>query len=219
MNDTFAGLYLESQGWGGGGDSRKLTTSAPKFWREWGILYSICIEGPFSVDRYRNNNFLQNSYWPSDPIWWPRSGSTLAQVMAFLNQCWLLKEFLWQSSASNLTSAQATILYNEFENYTFKITATSPRSQWVKGQTDGQTNRWRLPWQYPSLHPRGLWLQICDTQLGDIKWYVVLLIATQTPTKWETQIARFMWPTWGPPGSCRSQLGPMSAPRTLLSGK
>ena len=34
-----------------------------------------------------------------------------------------------------------------------------------------------------------------------------------------TQIARFMGPTWGPPGSCRSQMGPMWAPWTLLSGK
>ena len=35
----------------------------------------------------------------------------------------------------------------------------------------------------------------------------------------ETQIARFMEPTWGPPGSCRPQRGPMLAPWTLLSGK
>ena len=33
-----------------------------------------------------------------------------------------------------------------------------------------------------------------------------------------SQIERFMWPTWGPPGSCRSQVGPMLAPWTLLSG-
>ena len=32
------------------------------------------------------------------------------------------------------------------------------------------------------------------------------------------QIVRFMGPTWGPPGSCRPQMGPMSAPWTLLSG-
>ena len=25
-----------------------------------------------------------------------------------------------------------------------------------------------------------------------------------------TQIARFMWPTWGPPGTCRPQVGPMN---------
>ena len=33
-----------------------------------------------------------------------------------------------------------------------------------------------------------------------------------------TQITRFMGPTWGPPGSCRPQMGPMLAPWTLLSG-
>ena len=32
------------------------------------------------------------------------------------------------------------------------------------------------------------------------------------------QIARFMGPTWSPPGSCLPQLGPMLAPWTLLSG-
>ena len=32
------------------------------------------------------------------------------------------------------------------------------------------------------------------------------------------QIATFMGPTWGPPGSCRPQMGPMVAPWILLSG-
>ena len=33
-----------------------------------------------------------------------------------------------------------------------------------------------------------------------------------------SQIAKFMGPTWGPPGTCRPQMGPMWAPWTLLSG-
>ena len=33
-----------------------------------------------------------------------------------------------------------------------------------------------------------------------------------------TQIEKLMEPTWGPPGSCRPQMGPMLAPWTLLSG-
>ena len=33
-----------------------------------------------------------------------------------------------------------------------------------------------------------------------------------------SQIARFMGPTWGPPGSCHPQVGPMLAPWILLSG-
>ena len=33
-----------------------------------------------------------------------------------------------------------------------------------------------------------------------------------------TKIVKFMGPTWGPPGSCELQMGPMLAPWTLLSG-
>ena len=33
-----------------------------------------------------------------------------------------------------------------------------------------------------------------------------------------SQMARFMGPTWGPPGYDRTQVGPMLAPWTLLSG-
>ena len=33
-----------------------------------------------------------------------------------------------------------------------------------------------------------------------------------------SQIAKFMGPTWGPPGSCRPQVGPVLASWTLLSG-
>ena len=36
--------------------------------------------------------------------------------------------------------------------------------------------------------------------------------------KLPSQITKFMGPTWGPPGSCRPQMGPMLAPGTLLSG-
>ena len=36
--------------------------------------------------------------------------------------------------------------------------------------------------------------------------------------QWAPRIARFMGPTWGPPGSCRPQMGPILAPWTLLSG-
>ena len=48
----------------------------------------------------------------------------------FLNRCWLLIcEVLWHSSESSFKgSAEATILYNDFENYIFKIITTSPRA-------------------------------------------------------------------------------------------
>ena len=38
------------------------------------------------------------------------------------------------------------------------------------------------------------------------------------PLTKRSQIARFMGPTWGPPGSCQPQMGPMLAPWTLLLG-
>ena len=56
------------------------------------------------------------------------------------------------------------------------------------------------------------------------------IILAVHPEKWSThtriilisfckvpQIAMFMGSTWGPPGSCRLQMGPMLAPWTLLS--
>ena len=46
--------------------------------------------------------------------------------------------------------------------------------------------------------------------------FITRMIFTHTDTV--SQIARFMGPTWGPSGSCRTQMGPMLAPWTLLSG-
>ena len=45
--------------------------------------------------------------------------------------------------------------------------------------------------------------------LIDLNWQVFIICP---------QIAKFMGPTWGPPGSCRPQMDPMLAPWTLLSG-
>ena len=42
--------------------------------------------------------------------------------------------------------------------------------------------------------------------------------SSNSPQKETHQIAKFIGPTWGPPGSCRPQMGPMLAPWTLLSG-
>ena len=60
------------------------------------------------------------------------------------------------------------------------------------------------------------------------RWHICGVIAKLGPQKlvWSQymdrrsipQIAKFMGPTWGPPGSCRPQMGPMLAPWTLLSG-
>ena len=51
------------------------------------------------------------------------------------------------------------------------------------------------------------------TQLCCCKCYNGDSLFHQTP-----QTARFMGPTWGPPGSCQPQIGPMLSSWTLLSG-
>ena len=42
-------------------------------------------------------------------------------------------------------------------------------------------------------------------------------IICRQPRTASSQIAKLIGPTWGPPGSCRHQMGPMLAPWTLLS--
>ena len=55
----------------------------------------------------------------------------------YLNQCWLLIcQVVWYSPESSFeANVQAICLHNKFENYTFKITATSPSVQSVKHVT------------------------------------------------------------------------------------
>ena len=59
------------------------------------------------------------SLWPRDAIWWHRSGSTLAQVMAcclmapshYLSQCWfIIIDVLWHSSVSQVPKK---LIYNK----------------------------------------------------------------------------------------------------------
>ena len=68
-----------------------------------------------------------NSLWPHDAVWQHRSGSKLAQVMAwcliapshYLNQCWLIiSKVLWQSPESNFTGNVQDI----YPWYKFEIT-------------------------------------------------------------------------------------------------
>ena len=61
---------------------------------------------------------MLNSLWPCDTIWRQRSGSTLAQVMAFclmapshyLNQCWLIiSKVQWHLSKDTFTTDSSAI--------------------------------------------------------------------------------------------------------------
>ena len=89
-----------------------------------------------------------NTLWPSNTIWWYRTGSTMAQAMArclmapshYLKQCWLNDHescfFLWHSSTP-LEVLRNLVLRNLIHSMclhghdTLKITP-SPRGQWVQ---------------------------------------------------------------------------------------
>ena len=92
------------------------------------------------------------------------------------------------------------------------------------------------------LHPKRVWwcrticmwslwaMGITHIHTGSLRGYGLYYISfvrssriffTHGDRGWQassSQIAKFMGPTWGQPGSCRSQMGPMLAPWTLLSG-
>ena len=63
-----------------------------------------------------------------------------------------------------------------------------------------------------------------DSRLAPSQWETALLCndvsywLCRHPSHKTSQIASFMGPTWGPSGTDRTQLGPMLAPWTLLSG-
>ena len=68
--------------------------------------------------RWSGNHVIFNSLWPNDAIWWHRSASTLAQVMAccliapshYLNQCWLIiSKIHLHSSDGNFTRDTSVI--------------------------------------------------------------------------------------------------------------
>ena len=84
---------------------------------------------------------------------------------------------------------QDTILYSEFENDALKLLPHLPEGNEGIGYIHDYST------------PQETYAQ-----------FAVLYVEVMY------QIAKFMGPTWGPPGSCRPQMGPMSDPRTLLSG-
>ena len=80
-----------------------------------------------------------------------------------------------------------------YRNWHFKIT----NDTWLCALSTNQFSFTMMCW---SIH-QGLWYFVY------VKNYVDALIA------------RFMGPTWGPSGADRTQVGPMLAPWTLLSGR
>ena len=86
-------------------------------WRIWAKISQLKITTEHNDEKLLRYTIYQegsplNSLWPCYAIWRHRSGSTLAQVMAwcpmapshYLNQCWIMiSEVLWHSHQGNVT--------------------------------------------------------------------------------------------------------------------
>ena len=83
----------------------------------------------------------------------------------------------------------------------------------------GQSERTSLHNRCQTQVPRSQWnWRLCQVNsiVNTPKWVCTALFPG--PTVMSTLIAIFMGLTWGPPGSCRPQVGPMLATWTLLFG-
>ena len=138
----------------------------------------------------------------------------------------------WHIPKSDLSaSAQAIFLYNEIVNYIYKITVTSPHLPGANERTcehnaDTEVSILKCSnpvyfWSYTE-HCACVLAKRFNIQ-GRVCFIRIFIIVCDWSLLWIsdlmiTHIAKFMGPTWGPPGSCWPQSGPMLAPWTLLSG-
>ena len=76
------------------------------------------------------------------------------------------------------------------------------------------SNHYDIAWPEDSLHRVCPISSVCSL----IFLYDLCLLCFDEVWHMSTLIARFMGRTWGPPGADRTQVGPMLAPWTLLSG-
>ena len=64
-------------------------------------------------------------------------------------------------------------------------------------------------------------IKLMYIETGYNRWHRFTFYSNDVSNKtwdYDTQMARFIGPTWDPPGDDRTQVGPMLAPITLLSG-
>ena len=82
-----------------------------------------------------------------------------------------------------------------------------------------QSSCWWIETSWGPCHVTVKSTPICANNESGYDTIYLLKIFTFSKCSRETpQIAKFIGPTWGPPGSSRPQVGPMLAPWTLLSG-
>ena len=71
--------------------------------------------------------FCINLLWLTDIIWRHQSGSTMTAPSHYLDQCWLMI-----NQGFFLEMLKLSVLEMSIKICSFKITAISPRDQWVK---------------------------------------------------------------------------------------
>ena len=110
-----------------------------------------------------------------------------------------------------------TIFITKLRTYC-RILFVSLKQQWIQNVISRiKRNKWLCRWivrfvmthilQYKLAH--GMYLKWTPCRFVECQWVNTII---PTPT------ARFMEPRWGPSGADRTQVGPMLAPWTLLSG-
>ena len=132
---------------------------------------------------------------------------------------------LWVCIKSTYVIRFVPRLSPKTESYELNLSCVffSPRIH-MSLNTTAASNTMHLYWypQNPLIPPesRKYWQRSWSETMFRNLHYVSQTTLRRTPGMMRniTQIAKFMGPTWGPPGSCRPQMGPMLASRTLLSG-
>ena len=108
-------------------------------------------------------------FWPSDTLWWHRSGSTLDQVMAccltepshYLNQCWIVVNGIqWQARESNFTVSAKSI--TSIINYTFTKLINSKLLT---------THQWRFSFQNKIKNQRSCINHGLSIKINDGLWF------------------------------------------------
>ena len=140
-----------------------------KFYCAWGFSWKVTFALPkFALSNSNLHRLIYpkyktccpelNSFRSSDVRWRHIAGSTLAQVMVkmLLDSTKPLPEpmltyhhrwVLWHSHVNNFPGNTLDIyLLDEFENHMFRITAASPRGQWVKEKLPISACFSDLPW-------------------------------------------------------------------------
>ena len=103
-------------------------------------------------------------------------------------------ETAWEICDDNLQSIcdHMSPAVDDYNSQWHIINTIDPNTKWFT---------WMIKWLYIWI-VEDMWNKLCSLRVRHL----------------QSQIAWFMGTAWGPPGSCRPQMGPMLAPWTLLSG-